>query len=294
MGKLIVNIHKEDFEKFSRETINGLLFSVVTPFEGLTPDALKNINVKMTKMIDGKKTDKLLDLSLFEIHALMFANNAPLSEKTFQIGREFTTGIFTYNLPFYFGTNEVLKDGEELLVEVQNKGLAGALAKDEDVQLIVETIPSIGLKTFNLVVERIKLPNDRTSHDLSLGSDVQKVIYIAGPDDSDYPLQSIDVRSDKLENEWSQNVIYNQLNETVEPDTSYSGTPIFLLSPPLPLNELRMKIDFDAVGGDRTVLVVKRVITPQIANKLVTKSAIHNAENMQHIKMSATTNCSCS
>jgi hypothetical protein len=297
MGKLIIAKNERKSEFFTRETINGLLFTIMDE-KGDNVTLLENLDqfeVKISKAVDRKITEKLVNFSLKELHAYIFSNNKPLSEKTFEINRGIEPtglGVGLFRLPFYFGTNEVLKDGEQLYIEFHNRGYTSY--PEINVSVSVETIPSIGLNEFKWFFEKIDLENGKSKYDLDLGNDVYKVVYLPAEGESNADID-IQINSDKLNCDFSTDVLYNQLNNSYEPDTDLQNTPIDLINYGITLNNLQLQLEFhgNATAPDRSIIVARRIVTPQIVNNLVVKTNEHQVENLQHVRQSVKTKCGC-
>lgn len=294
MGKLTIGKGEKKFETFTKETLNGLLFTFNTAEDSGSDlySQLHQFDLKISKTIDGKITDKLVNLNLKELADYIFSNNEPLKEKTFEINRADGSGADgVFRLPFYFGTNEVLKDGVGMYVEVTNRGFLGvdaALA----VSIDVETIPSIGLKEFNWYLERIDLDQNKSDIDLNLGNDVFKVVYRPA-EGTVNEVHNVEISSDKLNADFTKDIVYNQLNNSYEPDTDYAQTPIDLINYGITLNEVALSLELDGSSVGRSIIVSRRILTPQLLNNIQMKSAEHQTENILHVKKSVSTKCSC-
>lgn len=280
--KIIVAPGESRFEVFEKGTTAGLLISIETDEAALVASMLANMQIEVHNTLDGQKVHQITpnNFKLNHLHGIIFANNAPLSEKTFEVPKTIN-GTKTYILPFYFGTNEVLNKQRGLYVEIKNGNLAGS---SEDATVVIETIPSVGLKTSQLTIERLTLEATKTNHTLKLGSFVNQLVYFPPADDDVFSVDELEVSSDKLNEEYSARQIYNQLNNTIEPDIAYAKTPINLIKEEIGLNGVSIDIDFLSAKASRELFIVRRIVTPQIANELVTKTNEHSSENIQFIK----------
>lgn len=282
----------------NNETTNGVMFNFVCNIAETADDIIPNLDelrVRIVERLDGKDTNTVFDGTMLEIFAIGYANNFPMANKTFLKARTID-GNKTFQLPFSFGTNYNLKDGSELFVECTNTKLKDKLGALHDNTLIVETIPSIGLKMFIPIFESRALESTYEKHDLNLGSSVHQVIYL-GPDgkSGDFDVARLKYKSDKLNEELSANNLYAQLSNTVEPDQDYAGTPIYLLNSQEPLHKLNVKLDFRNPLANRRLLIVRKLQTPEVINKFLTKQAQHVQENLQAVKSGiAAEGCLCS
>jgi len=276
------------FFTVENETVGGLLFNIThNDVAAINPAALAASRITVYEILDGKKTVQLLPtMTLQDLHGIQFCNNAPLSEKTFEILREFDFGASFQQFKFNFGTPLNLKNGKALHVEVENGGF-GALTT---FTIDVETIPVIGLQQFIPVIERIDLDSLRNEQDLNLGSDVRNIVYIPSPTDGVAELESLDIKSDKLNYEMTGYGVYSQLQDTTEPNTDYQNTPVYFLNAHVTVNNLRMRVKFGSAKPNRKLYVVRHIVTPEVVNTLMVKAHEHREENMAHIK---TSSCDC-
>ncbi|TPD70499.1 hypothetical protein [Flavobacterium microcysteis] len=275
----------------NNETTNGVMFNFVSTIAESSEDIMPNLDdfrVRIAERLDGKETNIVFDGTMLEIYAVGYANNFPMANKTFFKAREIG-GNRTFQLPFSFGTNYNLKDGNELFVECTNKKLKDKAGTFVDNTLVVETIPSIGLKSFIPLFESRALEGTLEKHDLNLGSSVHQVIYLA-PDgkSGEFDVARLKYKSDKLNEELSANNLYAQLSNTVEPDQDYAGTPIYLLNSLEPLHKLNVKLDFLSALSNRRLIIVRKVQTPEVINKYITKQAAHAQENLMAVKSGLT------
>lgn len=291
--KLVINQNEKRFIDVQNETISGVLISIDTDldideYNLLEKIAINDISIYLTQ--DGKKTSVIVPkLSLKDLHDVVFSNNRPLSERTFQIGRAF--GLFkSYQLPFNFKTPLNLKAGQGLFIECDNKTLhLGASSV-----ITIETIPTIGVQQFLPSFEMIELEATKSVHDLTLDKNVTKVVYLGNNNDvSPYDVEEITVKSDKLNTEYSDSLVYAQLLDTVEPDNFYAGTPINLIDTHAPLNNLRLKLKFSNAIAGRKLIVVREYVDAKIMSNFLAKKEEHQQENVKAIKSNVHTDCGC-
>lgn len=295
MEMSVMPSEKKRFMVVENETINGVMFNFQSLIDG--DDLLANlddIDVRIVEQLDKKETYTVFNGTLLDIFAITYCNNYPLAQKTFMRGRTID-GSNTYQLPFYFGTNYNLKDGNALFVECYNKKLKDNANIMFDNTMVVETIPSIGLKLFIPTIEVRELEATLERHDLNLDSSVHQVIYLPPNGASgEFDVKRISYKSDKLNEEMSANNLYSQLSNTVEPDQDYGGTPIYLLNSEQPLHKLNLRVDFTNALANRRLVIVRKVQTPAIVNAFTKKQAEHLEENMTAIKTGVTSsNCLC-
>lgn len=280
--KLLINPSEKRFVIAENETISGILITLDTNLaKELLLASIGRNDISIATTLDGKKTDIIVPkMSLLELHAIVFANNAVLSEKTFQTARQFGLND-CFQLPFTFKTPLNLKAGEGLFIECDNK----PLSVDTTTVISIETIPAIGVKQFQPHYEIIELEATKLTHDLILENNVSQVIYMGnGNEDSPYDVEEVTVKSDKLNAEFSDSLIYSQLLETVEPDQDYLGTPIKLVDSHQILNDVRLKLKFSNAILGRKIIVVRNIVTPKTLTNLVQKQQEHQQENLQTIK----------
>lgn len=280
--KLLINPSEKRLMVVENETVSGILITFDTTHNLATlMEAIAVNDISISTTLDGKKTDVIIPkMSLLELHAIVFANNAVLSKKTFQTPRAF--GINNcFQLPFTFKTPLNLKAGEGLFIECDNKPLSAGTST----VLTIETIPTIGVKQFQPSYELITLEATKLTHDLVLENNVTRVIYLGNANaDAPYDVEEVTVKSDKLNAEFSDSLIYSQLLETVEPDTDYEGTPINLIDSRQILNNVNVKLKFSNALLGRKLIIVRNVVTARTLTNLVQKSQEHQQENLQSIK----------
>lgn len=269
------------------ETINGVMFNFTSSIGNGSLNIMPNLDdfrCRIVERLDEKDTNVIFDGTLLDIFAISYANGFPMAEKTFFRGRAIS-GDATFQLPFFFGTNYNLKDGNALFIECTNKKLKDKDGVFYDNILTVETIPSIGLKLFIPTIEVRVLEATQEKHDLNLGSSVHQVIYLA-PDgkSGEFDIARLKYKSDKLNEELSANNLYAQLSNTVEPDQDYAGTPVYLLNSQEPLHKLNIKLDFTGAMANRRLVIVRKVQTPEVINKFVAKQQEHANENLMAVK----------
>lgn len=273
------------------ETINGVMFNFTSAIGNGSANILPNLDdfrCRIVERLDEKDTNTIFDGTLLDIFAVAYANGFPMAEKTFFRGRAIGGGA-TFQLPFFFGTNYNLKDGNALFVECTNKKLKDSTNLQHDNTLTIETIPSIGLKMFIPTIEVRTLESTQEKHDLNLGSSVHQVIYLA-PDgkSGEFDVLRLKYKSDKLNEELSANNLYAQLSNTVEPDQDYAGTPIYLLNSQEPLHKLNLKLDFNGALANRRIVIVRKVQTPEVVNNFLRKQEQHSKENLDAVKSGLT------
>ncbi|MBA4155559.1 hypothetical protein [Flavobacterium sp.] len=290
--KIIIPKNQRQFDTFQNETISGILITVKTDAV-LTRDMLEGLQIMIHDTLDNTKVHQITpnNFGMHFLASIVFSNNRPLMERTTLVSKSIQ-GETQYLLPFYFGTNKVLKNGKGLYVEVKNSGLTGSLL---DVTVTVETIPSIGLKAFDLSIERYTLDSNKSNHTLKLGSNVSQVVYIPSPAFSQsYEIDEVEIHSDKLNCELSARQLYNQINNSYEPDTAYKKTAIDLIKENIPLNNVTVELDLIDSQAGREIFIVRKITTPEIANELIKKTDEHNAENIATIKRTdLSTACGC-
>lgn len=280
--KLVINPSEKRFDIAEGESISGILITLDTTHDlatSIAELALNDISVATT--LDGKKTNVIIPkMSLLELHAIVFANNAPLAKKTFGTARGF--GINDcYQLPFTFKTPLNLKNGEGLFVECDNK----ILSVGTSTVITIETIPTMGIKSFQPSYELLTLESTKLVHEIVLENNVKEVIYLGNANPaSPYDVEELTVKSDKLNVEFSDSLIYSQLLETVEPDTDYEGTPIKLVSSPQVLHDVRLKLKFSNAMANRKLIIVRQTTDARTLTNLVQKNQEHQQENLQSIK----------
>jgi len=281
--RLTVFQTEKRFVEVLNETVGGIIFNIDTNHDlSNTITALANDDVSVYTTLDGKKEKEIVPkMSLLELHAKIFAGNKPLSLKTFQTSKGIGGGT-VYQLPFSFETPLNLKNGEGLFIEVSNK----LLSAGTNTTITVETIPTIGVNQFFPKLEVLELEATKSYHDLHLGNDVAKVIYLGnGTAIAPYDVDEVNVTSDKLDTVLTSTLVYSQLLDTVEPDVAYAGTPIYLLDSKVhTLNDLRLKLKFTNAIAGRKLIIFRKIITPQILTNLITKTQEHQSENIQAIK----------
>lgn len=278
------------------ETINGVMFNFVSPIASVPEDIMPNLDdfrVRIIERLDSKDTNIVFEGTILELFAVTYSNNFPLAKKTFFKSRGIE-GNATFQLPVYFGTNYNLKDGHSLYIECTNKQLKDAANVSHNNTMIVETIPSIGLKLYIPKIETRILEATLEKHDLNLDSSIHQVIYLP-PDGKSggYDVSRVKYKSDKLNEELSAHNLYAQLSNTVEPDDDYEGTPIYLLNSQEALNKVNLKIDFTSAVANRRLVIVRRVQTPEVINKFLVKQAEHSKENLEFIKSGQSAECLC-
>lgn len=280
--KLTINPNEKRFDIAEGESISGVLITIDTTHDlgaSIAELALNDISISTT--LDGKKTDVIVPkMSLLDLHGIVFANNAPLAKKTFGTPRGFGIND-SYQLPFTFKTPLNLKNGEGLFVECDNK----VLSLGTTTVIHVETIPTMGIKAFQPSYELLTLEATKLVHEIILENNVKEVIYLGnGNSVSPYDVEELTVKSDKLNVEFTDSLIYSQLLETVEPDTAYIGTPIKLVSSPQVLNDCRLKLKFSNALANRKLIIVRQTTDARTLTNLVQKNQEHQQENLQSVK----------
>jgi hypothetical protein len=243
--------------------------------------ALANDDITISSTMNGKKTKAILPkMSLLDLYAVVFANNEELCKKTFQTARGF--GINDcYQLPFMFKTPLNLSKGEGLFIECNNAVLEVAT----DTILTIETIPTIGVQAFEPSFELIELEATKTVHDLVLDNNVSDVIYFGNNDaGAPYDIDEVTIKSDKINAEYSDSLIYGQLLNSVEPDVTYLGTPIYLINGTQILNQVRLKVKFTNAQAGRKIMIVRQVVTASVLSNLIEKQNKHSTENIASVR----------
>lgn len=280
--KLVINPSEKRFDIAEGENISGILITLDTTHDLATSIAQLALNdISVATTLDGKKTNVIIPkMSLLELHSIVFANNAPLAKKTFGTARGF--GINNcYQLPFTFKTPLNLKNGEGLFVECDNK----VLSVGTTTVISIETIPTMGIKSFQPSYELLTLEATKLVHEIVLENNVKEVIYLGnGNPDAPYDVEELTLKSDKLNVEFSDSLIYSQLLETVEPDTDYEGTPIKLVSSPQVLHDVRLKLKFSNAMANRKLIIVRQTTDARTLTNLVQKNQEHQQENLQSVK----------
>lgn len=280
--RLLINANEKRFINVEGETISGVLITIDTNHDlNASLAALAADEITISSTMDGKKVKAVIPkMSLLDLYAIVFANNEELCKKTFQTARGF--GINScYQLPFHFDTPMNLKNGEGLFIECNN----AVLEPLTDTILTIETIPTIGVRMFEPSYEMIELEATKSVHDLILDNNVSKVIYLGNNDEvSPYDVEEVTVYSDKINAEYTDSLVYAQLLNSVEPDTTYLGTPIYLLDGQQILNKLRLKLKFSNAIAGRKLIVVRNVVTPQILSNLISKQNQHSSENIAGVR----------
>ncbi|MNQ19185.1 hypothetical protein D3C85_322440 [compost metagenome] len=283
--KLQINQNEKRFVIVENETISGVLITIDTTHDlstVLTALSLNDISIHST--LDGKKTEAIVPkMSMLELHALVFANNKPLSLKTFQDSKGF--GINNcYQLPFDFKTPLNLKNGEGLFIESDCKMLSGGTTT----AISIETIPTIGVKVHQPKYEVLELEATKSVHDIVLDNNVSRVVYMGnGNAGAPYDVEEVSIKSDKLNADLTDSLIYSQLLDTAEPDTDYSGSPIHLVSSNQVLHDVRLKIKFANAIAGRKLIIERKITDPKTLTNLMQKNQEHQQENLQAIKANA-------
>lgn len=281
--KILVNKGEKRFDEVANETIKGLLFRIDTNQATLSIADLNKFRISIFKKLDGVKTLKLIPESfkLGDLISVLFANEP--SKLKVLLENKYKTDVSADGfilIPFNFGTNMVLKNGETLYIEVENAGLVD-IAKT--CVITIETAPSVGLPVFVPIIELILLDNDRTSYDEAFGS---SVLAIASPDLSD--LVRATISSDKLNHELTETSLRSQLVDKQVLDPYFEQDGCLFIIPPVDatLNNVRLKLDFDSAKS-RSIFVVRRVTSPMMIANVMKKSSEHQKENLMSIQSNA-------
>ncbi|MNY14913.1 hypothetical protein D3C86_1481020 [compost metagenome] len=102
-----------------------------------------------------------------------------------------------------------------------------------------------------------------------------------------YDVEEVSIKSDKLNADLTDSLIYSQLLDTAEPDTDYSGSPIHLVSSNQVLHDVRLKIKFANAIAGRKLIIERKITDPKTLTNLMQKNQEHQQENLQAIKANA-------
>lgn len=196
----------------------------------------------------------------------------------------------TYAVPLMFGTNKVLKGDNSIDVSVLIQVFTNFL------EVEVAPIYSIGLESHKYVIEELELDKTKTRQTLSLGSSVDKIIYLGDLSKITRAKLSSDIFS--FEKEAKEMFVRNHKPYDTGNAVVYANGNPFLLasrsetSPAL--NGVKMELDFESLPATNKLYIVRKITTPEIAREFIEKSEEHQAENLQKIRLSSVEDsCGC-
>lgn len=282
MQKLLINKGEKKYYEITNENISALSIAISSNNVGAIFADLQNTNIVLSLRSNKKEVKKIFQGDFKELVEIFSSTN-----KAFRFTALTDSGY--YHIPFDFGTVLNLNKELSLYVEIENS-LFSATA--DTAVISVNTVQDIGIMAFIPVIEKINLESTKSEHDLDLGSFVKKVVF--NPNGNAANITQMLVDCDKLKAEYNKQTLFlpsfvhGVATSFVDYTVSYD-----LLHFRHVLNKLMIKLTFSTAASNRVIYVVRNIMTSEIANNLVKKSAIHNQQNLQFIRDIKTVDCGC-
>ena len=233
MAKLIIQKGASAMLEVSNENINALAIKLNTD-GGLPLSSVDNFKLKLSLKKGGKLIKVLFDDTLY---TLMNINKSRFDRLNDILVNE--------NLMFFpFETTLNLTNGSTLLIEATNNQFSGTATTSE---VIIEGVHSIGVMKFVPVIERIQLDANLLEHNLQLGSHVSRVVYSGSLNDQE--LEHVKVKSDKIDAEFTPNMLISQLQGSLPSTATAMSYPFNLVNDKHLQNNLIMKSPISKVDS---------------------------------------------
>lgn len=263
------------------ETIDGLLIRINKPAgQALAADDLAKCNITVYTTLDGVKQIEITPtrMKFNDLYKVLFCNDYERGEDILNTQQSTDISTSFHVLPFKFGTPMNLTKGRGLFVEVENGGSVAFPATQFEIQVI--TSFCVGVEQYVPQIQRVLLDAGSVDYDEQFGNNITS---ICSEDITD--IVELQLMSDKQNYIADETNIRSQIFDKILVNNSgYPNGSFFLCqSQNVPLNNVRMRLQFDA-SASRTLFVVRKITTPAMLTNAIKKASEHMQTNVDFIR----------